>query len=169
MSTINDFQGAGLSSVRDSQDDGGRSMASLVRPPGPKNRGIVGNFPMGSADPLGLFTKWAQEYGGIFYYRVLSRHVYFLNHPELVKDVLVTQHDHFIKGEAVRFNRRVFGDGLVANEGSSWRSAAEADRAADIGNLIRRLGWQAASSSDLACQPARGKLAAASSPSRQPA
>jgi cytochrome P450 len=95
-------------------------MASLVRPPGPESHGIIGNFPMGSPDPLGLFTQWSRQYGDIFHYRVLHRHIYFLNHPDLVKDVLVTNHQNFIKGEAVRFNRRVFGNGLVANEGSSW-------------------------------------------------
>jgi len=92
----------------------------LVRPPGPRNRGITGNFPMGSKDPLGLFTRWAGEYGDIFYYRVFHRHIYFLNHPDLVKDVLVTGYQNFIKGEAVRFNRRIFGNGLVINEGGSW-------------------------------------------------
>ena len=95
-------------------------MAQLVRPPGPKSRGIIGNFPMGSGDPLGLFTRWSREYGDIFHYRVLNRHIYFLNHPDLIKDVLVTHHQNFIKGEAVRFNRRIFGNGLVANEGASW-------------------------------------------------
>jgi cytochrome P450 len=95
-------------------------MAQLVRPPGPKSRGIIGNFPMGSEDPLGLFTRWSREFGDIFHYRVLNRHIYFLNHPDLIKEVLVTHHQNFIKGEAVRFNRRIFGDGLVANEGAPW-------------------------------------------------
>jgi len=95
-------------------------MTQLVRPPGPAGRGIVGNFPMGSRDPLGLFRQWSCQYGDIFHYRVFHRHIYFLNHPDLIKDVLVTHHQNFIKGEAVRFNRRIFGNGLVANEGSSW-------------------------------------------------
>jgi cytochrome P450 len=95
-------------------------MAPLVRPPGPKNRGIVGNFPMGSPDPLGLYTLWARQYGDIFYYRAFHRHIYFLNHPDLLKYVLVTNHQGFIKGEAVRFNRRIFGNGLLTNEGDSW-------------------------------------------------
>jgi cytochrome P450 len=95
-------------------------MAPIVRPPGPKNRGIVGNLPMASGDPLGVFTQWARQYGDVFYYRIFHRHIYFLNHPDLVKDVLVTNHQNFIKGEAVRFNRRIFGNGLITNEGSSW-------------------------------------------------
>jgi cytochrome P450 len=75
---------------------------------------------MRSPDPLGVFTQWARDYGDIFYYRVFHRHIYFLNHPDLVKDVLVTNYKNFIKGEAIRFNRRMFGKGLIANEGASW-------------------------------------------------
>jgi cytochrome P450 len=95
-------------------------MTPLVRPPGPKNRGIVGNFPLGSRDPLGLYTQWARKYGDIFYYRAFSRHIYFLNNPDFAKYVLVTKYQGFIKGEAVRFNRRIFGNGLLTNEGDSW-------------------------------------------------
>ena len=75
---------------------------------------------MGSKDPLGRFTQWAREYGDIYYYRVFSRQVYFLNHPDLVKQVLLTDYQGFIKGEALRANRRIFGNGLVTNEGDSW-------------------------------------------------
>src|ERR1700733_5318186 len=96
------------------------AMMPLVRPPGPRNRGIIGNFPLGSRDPLGLYTQWARQYGDIFYYRVFSRHIYFLNHPELIEYVLVTNYQSFIKGEALQFNRRIFGTGLLTNEGDSW-------------------------------------------------
>lgn len=95
-------------------------MATLRRPPGPESRSLIGNFPMGSKDPLGVFTTWARKYGDTFHYRFLSRHIYFLNHPDLIKEVLVTNSPNFIKGEAVRVNRRIFGKGLVSNEGSSW-------------------------------------------------
>ena len=95
-------------------------MTRLVRPPGPKNRGIVGNFPMRAKNPLGVFAEWARQYGDVVYYRVFHRHIYLLNHPDLVKDVLVTNNQNFIKGEAVRFNRRIFGDGLVISEGAKW-------------------------------------------------
>jgi len=91
-----------------------------TRPPGPKSHGLIGNFPMGSPDPLSLIKQWADRYGDIFHYRVLHRHVYYLNHPDFVKHVLSTDAQNFIKGEAVRFNRRIFGNGLVSNEGKSW-------------------------------------------------
>jgi cytochrome P450 len=75
---------------------------------------------MASPDPLAIFTEWARTYGDIFHYRVFHRHIYFINHPDLIKEVLITQAPSFIKGEAVRANRRIFGNGLLSNEGSSW-------------------------------------------------
>jgi cytochrome P450 len=95
-------------------------MTPLLRPPGPRNRGIIGNFPLGSRDPLGLYTQWARQYGAIFYYRVFHRHIYFLNDPDLIEFVLATNSRSFIKGEALQFNRRIFGNGLLTNEGDSW-------------------------------------------------
>ena len=95
-------------------------MAPLRRPPGPKPKGIVGNLPMASPDPLGLFAEWARLYGDILHYRVFHRHIYLINHPDLIKDVLINQAPSFIKGEAVRANRRIFGNGLLASEGAFW-------------------------------------------------
>ena len=68
---------------------------------------------MGSGDPLEVYTRWARQYGDIFHYRAFHRHIYFLNNPELVKYVLVDNYKCFIKGEAVRLNRRIFGNGRV--------------------------------------------------------
>ena len=118
-------------------------MTRLVRPPGPKSRGIIGNFPLGSRDPLGLYTQWARQYGDIFYYRAFSRHIYFLNNPDFAKYVLMTNYQGFIKGEAVRFNRRIFGNGLLTNEGDSWlkhrrliQPAFHRDRIESYGNTM---------------------------------
>lgn len=118
-------------------------MTSLVRPPGPRNRGLIGNFPLRSRDPLGLYTQWARQYGDIFYYRAFNRHIYFLNRPDLIEQVLVNDYRSFIKSEALRFNRRIFGNGLLTNEGDSWlrqrnliKPAFHRDRIASYGNTM---------------------------------
>jgi cytochrome P450 len=124
-------------------DDGYHKMSPLVRPPGPKNRGVIGNFPMGSKDPLGTYTKWARQYGDIFHFRAFSRHIYFINSPDYAQYVLATNYKDFIKGEALRFNRRIFGNGLLTNEGESWlqnrrliQPAFRHDRIASYGNTM---------------------------------
>ena len=59
-----------------------------ARPPGPKPHFLIGNFPLGRRDPLGVLTAWAREYGDIFYYRAGWIRVYFLNHPDYIESVL---------------------------------------------------------------------------------
>jgi len=118
-------------------------MTPLTRPPGPKNRGIIGNFPLGTRDPLGLYTQWARQYGDIIHYRAFFRHIYFLNNPDFIEHVLVTNYRNFTKGEALQFNRRIFGNGLLTNEGDSWlkqrhsiQPAFRRDRIESYGNTI---------------------------------
>ena len=77
-------------------------------------------MPLADADPLSVFNKWAREYGDIFYYRAAWLHVYFLNHPDLIEEVLVRNPRNFLKDRVVRNSRWFFGDGLLTNEGDSW-------------------------------------------------
>lgn len=77
-------------------------------------------MPLASRDPLALFSKWAAEFGDIFYYRAAWIHVYFLNHPDLIEAVLVRNYQNFLKDHVVRKSRWFFGEGLLTNEGESW-------------------------------------------------
>jgi cytochrome P450 len=90
------------------------------RPPGPKPHFLIGNMPLASSDPLPIFSAWAEEFGDIFYYRAAWLHVYFLNHPDLIEDVLVRNYKNFLKDRVVRNSRWFFGEGLLTNEGESW-------------------------------------------------
>src|ERR1700756_2704552 len=91
-----------------------------IRPPGPKPRFLIGNMPLASPDPLPIFSAWAAEFGDIFYYRAAWLHVYFLNHPDLIEEVLVRNPRNFLKDRVVRSSRWFFGEGLLTNEGDSW-------------------------------------------------
>jgi cytochrome P450 len=91
-----------------------------TRPPGPKPRFLIGNMPLASPDPLPIFSAWAAEFGDIFYYRAAWLHVYFLNHPDLIEEVLVRNYKNFLKDRVIRNSRWFFGEGLLTNEGDSW-------------------------------------------------
>jgi cytochrome P450 len=91
-----------------------------ARPPGPKPHFPIGNMPLASPDPLPIFSAWAAEFGDIFYYRAAWLHVYFLNHPDLIEDVLVRNPRNFLKDRVIRNSRWFFGEGLLTNEGDSW-------------------------------------------------
>jgi cytochrome P450 len=92
----------------------------LTRPPGPKPKFLIGNMPLAGPDPLSTFSAWAREFGDIFYYRAAWLHVYFLNHPDLIEEVLVRNPRNFLKDRVVRNSRWFFGEGLLTNEGDSW-------------------------------------------------
>src|SRR5438046_7488080 len=92
----------------------------MQRPPGPRPHFRFGNMPLASRDPLAVFSKWAAEFGDIFYYRAAWIHVYFLNHPDLIEAVLVRNYQNFSKDHVIRKSRWFFGEGLLTNEGESW-------------------------------------------------
>ena len=54
-------------------------MSAILRPPGPPPRFLIGNLPLFDADPLAIYTRWAREFGDIFYYRAAWMDVYFLD------------------------------------------------------------------------------------------
>jgi cytochrome P450 len=71
-------------------------------------------------NPLEYFTKLAREYGDIAGLRVLNFRSIFINHPDLIEEVLVTNARKYSKGRVLRANRHVFGEGLLTSEGDFW-------------------------------------------------
>jgi cytochrome P450 len=96
-------------------------MPALRRPHGPQGRFLLGISPLATRDQLHALSSWARKFGDIYHCRFLIYHVYFVNHPELIEQVLVTQHRKFIKGRALRANRELFGNGLLTSEGDLWQ------------------------------------------------
>ena len=96
------------------------SETSIRRPPGPKPHFLIGNLPLASPEPLAVFAKWAREFGDIFYYRAAWIRVFFINRPDLIESVLVTNYQSFHKDRVLRNNRWFFGDGLLTSEGAYW-------------------------------------------------
>ena len=71
-------------------------------------------------NPLEYFTRVAHEYGDIAGLRVLNFKTIFVNHPDLIEEVLVTNARKYSKGRVLRANRHVFGEGLLTSEGEFW-------------------------------------------------
>jgi len=94
----------------------------VERPPGPPGKWLFGNLREFGRDQLGTMTRWAREYGDVVSARFGPRHVVFVNHPDLVEEVLVNQNRKFIKHYRLRQTRRTLGHGLLTSEGEFWRS-----------------------------------------------
>lgn len=87
------------------------------RPPGPKGRKIGGSLAEFQADPLYFLSQLAKEYGGISYFRFGPfQGVYFVNDPDLIKDILVTKQHIFVKSRDIQTLKAVVGEGLLTSE-----------------------------------------------------
>lgn len=69
------------------------------------------------SNPLGYLERIASTYGDIAHLRVGPYKVVFVNHPDLIHEVLVAKDASFIKGRALDQTRDVFGQGLLTSEG----------------------------------------------------
>lgn len=54
--------------------------------------------------------------GDVTTFRLGPQRAYFLNHPDLVRDLLATSHSKFIKGRALQRAKRLLGEGLLTSE-----------------------------------------------------
>jgi len=88
-------------------------------PPGPYT-GLKGwSFRALNQSPLEMFSELAR-YGDIVGIRVVNFRNIFINHPDLIEEVLVGHPRRYFKGRVLRANRHVFGEGLLTSEGDFW-------------------------------------------------
>ncbi len=91
-------------------------------PPGPQGGGLTGDLREFTADRLGTLSRWAREYGDLVSARFGPRRILFVNHPDLVEEVLVHQNRKLIKHYRLRQAKRTLGEGLLTSEGDFWRA-----------------------------------------------
>jgi cytochrome P450 len=97
------------------------TLAPPKAPPGPPQRWLFGNLKEFGRDRLGVLSRWAHEYGDVVWARFGPRYLVFINHPDLVEEVLVNQNRKFIKHYRLRDATRTLGQGLLISEGEFWR------------------------------------------------
>ena len=96
-------------------------MTAALEVPGPKTLWPGGHVFYFRRDPLKFFTRLAREYGDAVQFRAGPQRVFLLNHPDYVRDVLVTHHERFQKGRALQRSKRLLGEGLLTSEGEYHR------------------------------------------------
>jgi cytochrome P450 len=97
-------------------------MASAKYPPGPTD-GLLGvTFHRTlQANPLRFAVDVARQYGDFAYVRLAWVQLYFVNRPELIREVLVTKMKSFRRlPRQMRALSKVEGNGLVVAEGEPW-------------------------------------------------
>lgn len=67
-------------------------------------------------DPITYLQRAADECGDIVRLPLGRQPVYLINHPDLIKDVLVTHQKQFKKGRGLEQIKRLLGEGLLTSE-----------------------------------------------------
>jgi cytochrome P450 len=70
---------------------------------------------------LAYIAQMGQRSVDIRCLKIGSRCIFQVNHPDLIRDVLVTHDWNFIKGQGLRASRPVLGKGLLTSEGELHR------------------------------------------------
>lgn len=134
-------------------------------PPGPRD-GFL-NLPLANrfkADPIAFLVEMRRDYGDMAYAKFGPIRFYFASHPDLVRDVLVTQAKSFPKARRqMAALETVDGQGLVVSDGELWqrqrRLVQQVMKPARLESYARTMaaeteaflaGWKSRDSFDLA-------------------
>jgi cytochrome P450 len=86
------------------------------RPPEIKGRVILGVWRDYLRNPPAFLEKAARDCGDIARFRLVHHNAYLLNHPDWIKEVLVTNQANFTKSRMLERARVLLGDGLLTSE-----------------------------------------------------
>jgi cytochrome P450 len=68
-------------------------------------------------NPIKTLMDIAYTYGDISHFKFGRQHVYLINNPHYIEDILIRNHKNFIKSRGLQVSKRLLGEGLVTSEG----------------------------------------------------
>jgi len=87
-------------------------------PPGPRFPPWASLTYRFGRDPLTFLTTLARTYGDVSSYRMGGELIFLVNHPTLIKDILVGSDRNFTKSRGLERTKRLLGNGLLTSEGA---------------------------------------------------
>lgn len=88
----------------------------IKRPPGPKGMPLIGSLFDFMKDRLGFLKMVREEFGDFAYFKLGPRHIYFINNPEFIENILVKDNRKFIKSKVLQRAKIIVGEGLLTSE-----------------------------------------------------
>ncbi len=85
-------------------------------PPGPRLSLLDQLLYRPGRNPLVFFPLLARTYGDLVSFRMGGETVVFVNHPDYVRDIFVTNHRNVTKGRGLESAKRLLGQGLLTSE-----------------------------------------------------
>jgi len=85
-------------------------------PPGPKSVIPFRYLRTLQRDPIPFLRRVANDYGDAVQFFVGPQQIFLFNHPDLIRELLVTQHRSFHKSRVLQRSKIIFGEGLLTSE-----------------------------------------------------
>jgi cytochrome P450 len=106
-------------SATPAQSDPGREPESFRFPPGLQRNLLLYLFRrfFRPGNPILLFEHLVETYGPVSHYKLGGSNIVFINDPELIREILVTQASAFIKERTQNRMKILLGEGLITSEG----------------------------------------------------
>jgi cytochrome P450 len=150
------------------------AIAANRLPPGPRPFLPTTNLFAFRRDRSGFLARLAREYGDFVYFKLGPQHIFLINHPDYIRDVLVTHNKNFMKSEGAQRGKRLMGEGMATSEGEFHRRQRRlsqpafhrqqiADYAATMGEYAARMrdGWREGETREMSREMMRLTLAIA--------
>ncbi|MFC4101483.1 cytochrome P450 [Paenibacillus xanthanilyticus] len=90
-------------------------------PQGPKGSLLSGNLMAYRKDPLQFLTDLQRDYGGAAAIRLGPQKMYVIYDSDLLKELLITKQEHFVKLKAFQEARLFVGDGVATSSGEKHK------------------------------------------------
>lgn len=95
---------------------------AVKRPSGPQGNFLLGNLTQFSEDEPTFLLESVKQHGDLVYFRLAHLHTYLMGHPDLVREVLVTQREKFEKAPLDKqILGKLLGNGLLTSDGDFHR------------------------------------------------
>jgi cytochrome P450 len=91
-------------------------------------------------DPIPFFTRLARDYGDAVQFKVGRQVIILLNHPDLIRELLVAQHRSFHKSRVLQRSKIILGEGLLTSEEEPHRRQRRLAQPAFHRDRIARYG-----------------------------
>ncbi len=93
----------------------------VASPPSAPGKPFVGHLFDFRRDPPKLLSELAREHGDIVHFKLGPQDIYLLNHPDYIRDVLVTHNRNFVKSRGLEMAKKFLGESLLTSEGEFHR------------------------------------------------
>ncbi len=90
-------------------------------PPSSPGKPLVGHLLEFRRDPPKFLSGLAHELGDVVQFKLGPQDIYLVNHPDYIRDVLVTHNRNFAKSRGLQMAKKFLGESLLTSEGEFHR------------------------------------------------